>query len=170
VAGGDGGVAIELIEDDGPHGPDTGGGLALRIAREMGVARGGLDPGVAQEFPYHGKPLAERQGARGERMPEVVNTDVMKPRTPPSWPAPASSRSMTMAAGKQKNANRDKKEHKLRGKSGDPLKNICNLYHLDSHLLCPPKLLSVRWQRREGCLSSGRYGFSKTPCRRYARN
>ena len=56
MADGDGGVAIELIEDDGPHGPDTGGGLARQIAREMGVARRRLDPGVAKEFLYHESP------------------------------------------------------------------------------------------------------------------
>ncbi len=42
---------------------DPLGGFAHRIAREMGVARGGLDPRVTQEFSNHGEPLAERQGS-----------------------------------------------------------------------------------------------------------
>ena len=48
------------------------GGLSYRIACEMRVARGGLDPRVAQELPYHGESFAERQGARGERMAQVM--------------------------------------------------------------------------------------------------
>ena len=31
-------------------------------SREMGLARRSLDPGIAQEFSNHGKPLAESQG------------------------------------------------------------------------------------------------------------
>ena len=63
-------VFAQDIRADTPS--DKFRGLAHRIAREMRIARRGLDPGVAQEFSDHGQALAQRQGARGEGMPYII--------------------------------------------------------------------------------------------------
>ena len=47
--------------------------LVHRIAREMRVARRGLDTRVTEQFPDHGESLAQRQGARGEGVPKIMN-------------------------------------------------------------------------------------------------
>ena len=60
--------------------------LAHRIAREMRIARRGLDPGVTQEFPDHGKALAQRQGPACKGMTKIMNrkhASSLHPEYPP---------------------------------------------------------------------------------------
>lgn len=45
---------------------DARGGCLDGVAREVDVARGGLNLGVTKKLADHGQPLAERQRTRGE--------------------------------------------------------------------------------------------------------
>ena len=45
----------------------------LGVAREMRVARGGLDPVVAQQLPDHAQVLAERQRTARPGMTQVMD-------------------------------------------------------------------------------------------------
>ena len=56
-----------------------GGRLLHGIAREMGVARCGLHPGMAEQPGDRRQALAERQRAAGEGVAEVVQPDVVEP-------------------------------------------------------------------------------------------
>ena len=49
-----------------------GGGFPDRVARQMGVARGGLDPRVAEQPGDRGQAFAERERAAGEGMANIV--------------------------------------------------------------------------------------------------
>ena len=51
---------------------DAGGGGLDRIPGEVGVARRGLDLGVAEQLADHGEALAERQRPRGEGMAYIM--------------------------------------------------------------------------------------------------
>ena len=51
---------------------DAAGGVADRIAGEVGVAGGGLDLGVAEQPADHGQALAQRQGARREGVAYIM--------------------------------------------------------------------------------------------------
>ncbi len=73
-------LAVPLQQVFGDARGDPLGGLTHRIAREMRVARGGLDPRVAQELPDHGESLAERESPRCERMAQVMEAHFVKAR------------------------------------------------------------------------------------------
>ena len=53
-------------------------GLFHRVARQMGVARRGLYLAVAQQLPDHREGLAQRQGAAGVRVSQVVDPDALE--------------------------------------------------------------------------------------------
>ena len=57
---------------------DAGGGEALGLAREMGVARGALDVGMAQQLADHAQALAGRERAACVRVAEVVDAHVIQ--------------------------------------------------------------------------------------------
>ena len=74
-----GGVAVPWPCDVGADaGADPGGRGALGLAREVGVAGGALDVGMAQELADHGEALAGRQRARRIGVAEVVDADVVE--------------------------------------------------------------------------------------------
>ena len=52
--------------------PMRGGGSLDGVAGEMGVAGRRLNLRVAQQFPDHRQPLAERQRARGKAVPYIL--------------------------------------------------------------------------------------------------
>ena len=58
----------------------------------MGVTRGGLGLCVAEDFVHHRQALAPHHRLRGERMPEVMNAQILEPaelmREPASSIAP----------------------------------------------------------------------------------
>ena len=49
----------------------------------MGIASGGPHPAMAEELPDHGEALPESERPRRERVPEVVDADVVEPRPRP---------------------------------------------------------------------------------------
>ena len=55
-----------------------------RIVRKMGVACGGLQLGMTEQFPDHWEPLAKGQGAGREGGEEIVSGSVMG-ETPDCW-------------------------------------------------------------------------------------
>ena len=57
---------------------DAGGGQALGLAREMGVAGGALDVGVAQQLADHAQALAGGESTRGIGVSEVVDAHVVE--------------------------------------------------------------------------------------------
>ena len=66
---------------------DPCGGCLDGVTREMGVASGGLNLGMAQQLSDHRQPLAKCEGPRGKAMAEVVDAHVVEfrflPYTPP---------------------------------------------------------------------------------------
>ena len=55
--------------------------ILMGIACEMGVAGRRLDFGVPEQLTDHGQALAERQGAGGERMTQIMKPDIFEPGT-----------------------------------------------------------------------------------------
>lgn len=54
------------------------GFISPAALREMRVACGGLELGVAEELSDHRQPLAGGDGGRGERVPEVMDANVLQ--------------------------------------------------------------------------------------------
>jgi hypothetical protein len=52
-----------------------------RVCGKVGVSRGGLHLGVAQQLANHGKPLTRRDGRRCESVAQVVNADILQTRS-----------------------------------------------------------------------------------------
>ncbi len=59
----------DVFPDTGGH---PGGGFPYCVARQMGIARGGLDPRVAEQPGDRGQAFAERERAAGEGMANIV--------------------------------------------------------------------------------------------------
>ena len=59
---------------------DPLGGLFHRIAREVRIARGRLDPAMTEKASDDRQPLAERQRPRGEAVTDVVHAHVVERR------------------------------------------------------------------------------------------
>ena len=71
---------MKRLEDVGGDADgDPLGGFPHRVARKMGVARGGFDPAVAEETADDRQALAERERPRGEAVPDVMDAHVVEP-------------------------------------------------------------------------------------------
>ena len=72
---------MKRLEDVGGDADgDPLGGFPHRVARKMGVARGGFDPAVAEETANDRQALAERERPRGEAV--VVPQNLVGRRIP----------------------------------------------------------------------------------------
>ena len=63
--------------------PTPGGRRFFRVAHQVRVSRRGRYLVVAEQLADRGEPLAQRQRPRGVRMPEVMDSHVIKPGSGP---------------------------------------------------------------------------------------
>ena len=52
---------------------------STEIARQMGIARRGLDPRMAEQLADHGQTLTQRQGTRGKAVAQVMQAHILQP-------------------------------------------------------------------------------------------